>query len=92
MNRESFFLDKPLREAEKLAWAIKELRPTEQDAARLGVNSESLAQRMSDHHKVLVKLGDTLGLLHDSRGKGAPRAKACESRAKSGTMNTKNAR
>jgi len=92
MNRESFFLDKPLREAEKLARTIKELRPSEQDAARLGVNSESLAKRMAVHHECIVRLGDTLGLLHDNRGKGAPRAKTCEARVTSGTMNSKNAR
>ncbi len=92
MSRERFFLDKPLREAEKLARTIKDLRPSEKDAERLGVNLESLSKRMADHHERIVKLEDALGHFHDSRGKSAPRAKACEPRNSHDMMNSENAR
>ena len=77
-NREQFFLEKPLRETERIARTIKDLRPNAKDAARFGIDEKgaaSLTKRLTDHHGRVVKLGDTLTLMHETRGKGAPRAK-----------------
>ncbi|MDD9908138.1 MAG: hypothetical protein OXR62_00435 [Ahrensia sp.] len=73
-NREDYFLSRPLREAETLARNLKDLNPSQKDAERLDVNLESLKKRLGDHHRKIGKLSDTLGLLHDERGAGAPRA------------------
>lgn len=92
MNREQFFLDKPLREAERLARTIKELRPSPKDAERLGVDADSLAKRMTAHYERIAKLEDALGDLHDARGRGAPRAKVCEPRLLPERTNSEEAR
>lgn len=92
MNREQFFLDKPLREAERLARTIKDLRPSPKDAERLGVDVESLTKRMTTHYERIVKLEDALGVLHDARGKGAPRAKVCEPRVSPERVNSEKVR
>ncbi len=80
LNRESYFLDKPLREAETLARIIKDLKPSRKDAERLDIDMESLKKRLDDHHRKIGKLGDTLGLMHDERGAGTPRALTCSQR------------
>jgi hypothetical protein len=77
-NREQFFLEKPLRDTERIARTIKDLRPSLKDAARLGIDEKgaaSLAKRLTEHHGRVLKLSDTLTLMHETRGKGAPRAK-----------------
>ncbi len=81
-NRESFFLDKPLRDAERLARIIKDLKPSQKDAERLDVDMVSLKKRTDDHHRKIGKLSDALGLMHDERGAGAPRAPACAIRSR----------
>lgn len=79
-NREGFFLDKPLRDAERIARNVKDLNPSKADAKELNVDLDSLKRRLSEHHRKIGKFSDTLSLLHDERGAGAPRAKACRYR------------
>lgn len=77
-SRERFFLDKPLRNTERIARTIRDLKPQVKEAERLGIDERgmnSLMQRMADYHGQLLKLTDTLALMHEARGKGAPRAK-----------------
>jgi hypothetical protein len=77
-NREQFFLEKPLRDAERIARTVKDLRPNLKDAERLGIDEKgaaSLAKRLAEHHGRLLKLSDTLTLMHETRGKGAPRVR-----------------
>lgn len=77
-NREQFFLEKPLRDTERVARTVKDLRPNPKDAERCGIDEKgmaSLAKRLTEHHGRLLKLSDTLTLMHETRGKGAPRAK-----------------
>lgn len=80
LNREGFFLDKPLREAERLARNIKDLNPAKIDAEKAQVDLESLKRRLTEYHRGIGKFGDALSLLHDERGDDAPRARACEYR------------
>lgn len=80
LNRESFFLDKPLREAERLARNIKDLNPSKADAEKAEVDLESLKRRLTEHHRKIGKLSDALSLLHEERGVGSPRSPACDYR------------
>lgn len=80
LNREIFFLEKPLREAERLARNIKDLNPSKSEADELQVDPVSLKRRMTEHHRKIGKLYDTLNLLHDERGPGAQRATPCNYR------------
>ncbi|MEW6437794.1 MAG: hypothetical protein AB1508_11590 [Pseudomonadota bacterium] len=78
-NREQFFLEKPLRETERVARTVKDLKPPPKEAERLGIGQEAMVnlfKRLTEHHGRIVKLGDTLALMHEARGKGAPRAKS----------------
>lgn len=80
LNREHFFLDTPLRNAERLARNIKDLTPSKSEAEILGINLDSLMSRMSDHHRKVGKFSDALNALHDERRGGGPRAKVCSDR------------
>lgn len=80
LNRESFFLEKPLREAERLARNIKDLNPSKDEAMKLDVDLESLKKRMTEHHRKIGKLSDALSLLHDQRGAVGQRAMPCSYR------------
>ena len=81
LNREEFFLDKPLRNAERISRNIKDLNPSTVEAEKLEVNLESLKKRMTEHHRKIGKFSDALSLLHDERGTTGPRARACETRS-----------
>ena len=90
LNREGYFLEKPLLEAERLARNIKDLNPSKAEAKDLKVDLDSLKRRMTEHHRKIGKLSDTLSLLHDDRGAVAPRAKVCGYRTgTSGTLQQK---
>ena len=80
LRREDFFLEKPLRNAERVARNIKDLNPSAKEAEKLKIDLDSLKKRMNDHHKKLGKFSDALGLLHDERGAAGPRAIACSTR------------
>jgi hypothetical protein len=80
LNREGFFLDKPLREAEQLARNIKDLNPSKIEAEKSGVNLESLKKRLSEYHSKIGRYSDALSSIHDKREAGSPRAKVCEYR------------
>ncbi len=79
-NRENYFIEQPLRQAEQLARNIKDLNPSKVDADNLGVKLESLKKRMTEHHSKIGKFSDALSLLHDERGAGGQRAIACSPR------------
>jgi hypothetical protein len=80
LSREQFFLDKPMRDAERVSRTVKDLKPSQKEAERLMVDWESLDDRLKEHHKKIGKLSDALTHLHDTRGNDAPRAKPCASR------------
>ncbi len=80
LNRENYFLEKPLLDAERLARNVKDLNPSKMDAEKLNVNLESLKKRLSEHHRKIGKFSDALSLLHDERGPGAQRAMTCRNR------------
>jgi len=80
LNREDFFLEKPLQNAERIARNIKDLNPSLKEAVKLKVNLASLKDRMTKHHRNLGKFSDALSLLHDERGESGPRARACDLR------------
>lgn len=79
-NREGYFLEKPLLNAERLARNVKDLNPSLADAKSMKVDLDSLRRRLTEHHRKIGKFSDTLSALHDERGAGAPRAKACRYR------------
>lgn len=89
LNRENYFIEKPLREAERLSRNIKDLNPSQVDASNLKVDLSSLKKRMTEHHRKIGKFSDTLRLIHDAREAGAPRAMACNDRTMTGFNTTK---
>lgn len=87
LNREHYFLEKPLRNAERLARNIKDLNPATAEAESLGVDLISLKRRLSEHHRKIGKFSDALNKLHDERLSGGQRANACGYRFNQGTSN-----
>ena len=81
LNREEFFLEKPLRNAERISRNIKDLNPSAIEAEKLEVNLESLKKRMTEHDRKIGKFSDALSLLHDERGTTGTRARPCETRS-----------
>ncbi|WP_085899437.1 hypothetical protein [Kiloniella majae] len=80
LNRENFFLESPLLEAERLARNIKDLNPSPAEAEKYSIDISSLKGRLTKYHHSVGKLSDALSLLHSERGAGAPRAKVCSYR------------
>jgi len=80
LNREKFFIDEPLLNAERLARNIKDLKPSTSEAEKLAIDVNSLMSRMSEHHRKIGKFSDALCALHDSRQTGGPRARVCSYR------------
>jgi hypothetical protein len=56
LRRESYFLNGPMAEADRLARQIKALRPVSADAEKLGVDGESLIRRLDHYSRRLERL------------------------------------
>ena len=89
LNRESYFIDKPLLEAEQLARNIKDLNPSKQEVEKTGIDFDNLKFRLGEYHRKIGKFSDVLRFIHDQKEKGAPRAQTCKSRVDNNLSNEK---
>ncbi|MBI4922360.1 MAG: hypothetical protein HY834_11470 [Devosia nanyangense] len=79
-RREGYFLEKPLASTVRTARAVAKLRPTEEDAARLGLDGKNLIERYIAHSHHMDSLASALENYHERRSSDMPRAKIITSR------------
>ena len=78
LNRAGHFLSKTVASTERRAKDISFLKPTDAQAKTAEVDLESLFKRTRAHAETIGKVADALEKLHDERGTGFPRARACD--------------
>ncbi|MER9397054.1 hypothetical protein NKI46_02795 [Mesorhizobium sp. M0615] len=74
-NREQHFLNGRTSEVARQAWQVKNLRFDIDDAAARKIDVAQFTKRLVDHSKQMGKMLQSLEDLHESRGRGAPRAR-----------------
>lgn len=84
LSREHYFLSGPMADADRLARAVKQLKPATEKATLLNIDVEKLMRRMHDHSRKLEQLRTTLENIHESRNKEAPRARQIATRMRRG--------
>jgi hypothetical protein len=80
LSRESHFLNGRMAEVDRQARLIKELKFSAEEAKTIKVDSIALTKRLVEHSKQVEKMRLSLEDLHETRGEGAPRGRAVETR------------
>ena len=79
-RRETYFIEKPMADAVRTSRAVATLRPVSSDATRLGVDSEALMKRFTEHSFRIDKLAQAFSNLAERRSTDIPRAKIVTNR------------
>ncbi len=75
LSRERYLLNGPIAEADRLARGIKQLKPSESEAALHEIDLSKLMKRFHDHSRKVEKLRTTLERIHENRSDETPRAR-----------------
>jgi len=75
-RREHYFLEASLRIALERAREVARLHPSVDEAAKQGIDANSLMKRMNEHVSNLEKVRTALTSYHSTRSEGAPRARS----------------
>ncbi len=75
LRRETHFLKAVMEPSRTLASQVKELRPSGEEARKLGIDADSLLKRMNDHAGRQRRMQSTLEHLHEQPGDHQPRAR-----------------
>jgi hypothetical protein len=75
LSREHYFINGPMAEADRLARSIKQLKPSNSEAARRKIDPSKLMKRFHDYSRKMEKLRTTLGKIHEARSDDTPRAR-----------------
>jgi predicted RNase H-like nuclease (RuvC/YqgF family) len=74
LRRETYFLDGPMANADRVARQVKLLRPPQAKAERLQIDSDNLMKRFEQYSRRLEKLRAVLDRMHEARGDEGPRS------------------
>lgn len=75
LSREHYFINGPMAEADRLARSIKQLKPSDSEAALREIDSSKLMKRFHDYSRKLEKFRTTLEKIHEARSDETPRAR-----------------
>ncbi len=75
LSREHYFINGPMAEADRLARSIKQLKPSDSEAALREIDSSKLMKRFHDYSRKLEKFRTTLEKFHEARSDETPRAR-----------------
>ena len=75
LNRERYFLNGPMAEADRLARTIKRLKPSVEEARLRDIDLHKLMKRYHDHSRKLEQLRITLERVHETINEETPRAR-----------------
>ena len=75
LSREHYLLNGPMVETARLARRIKQLKPSESEAALREIDLSKLMKRFHDHSQKMEKMRTTLETIHETRGDETPRAR-----------------
>ena len=80
LRRESYFLDGPMADVERIARQVRLLRPSPVEARKRNIDLAGLMSRFQQHSRRMERLLAMLEALHQSRGDEGPRALPVQSR------------